>query len=234
MSAVQLGVPAPPPVRVRAALHPFPGHATAPPDLRPLRFATVEEAVAELRPSEPLFCLRPAELRRLAGRFVAGFPGRVLYAVKCNPHPLVLRTLHGAGVRDFDVASLDEIALVDGLLGRGAGLFFNNPAKARGAIRDAGRLHGVRFYTADHASEVDKIVEETRREDDPVVTVRMSTRPRDARYALSTKFGHRPRRRCACCGRSTAPASGPASPSTSGRSAWPLTPSRRRWRPAAG
>jgi ornithine decarboxylase len=178
--------------RAVTAPHALPRHGTAAPDLRLPRFGTVDEAVAELRPSDPLFCVRPTELRRLAGRFVGGFPGRVLYAVKCNPHSVVLRTLYDAGIRDFDVASLDEIALVDGLLGRGAGLFFNNPAKARTAIRDASRRYGVRFYTADHASEVDKIVEETRREDDPVVAVRFSTRPRDARYALSTKFGAPP------------------------------------------
>ena len=34
----------------------------------------------------------------------------VLYAVKCNPHPLVVDTLYDAGIRHFDTASLTEIA----------------------------------------------------------------------------------------------------------------------------
>jgi ornithine decarboxylase len=125
----------------------------------------------------------------MAARFTSSFPGRALYAVKCNPHPLVLQTLYEAGIRDFDVASLEEIELVDGLFGKAAGLFFNNPAKSRPAIRTASERHGVRFYTVDHASEIGKVLDEARRDDDLVVAVRLATRSRDARYALSTKFG---------------------------------------------
>ncbi len=36
----------------------------------------------------------------------------MLYAVKCNPHPEVLRALHKGGIRHFDTASLPEIAQV--------------------------------------------------------------------------------------------------------------------------
>src|SRR3954468_16031256 len=53
------------------------------------RFIDVDAVVDELRPSEPIFCIRTAELRRMAGRFTSAFPGRTLFAVKCNPHPLV-------------------------------------------------------------------------------------------------------------------------------------------------
>ncbi|MFO1071163.1 MAG: type III PLP-dependent enzyme [Geminicoccaceae bacterium] len=155
-------------------------------------YPTVHELVEELRPAEPVFCLRPAELRQVAARFVACFPGRALYAVKCNPHPYVLRSLYDAGIRDFDAASLEEIALVDALFGKAAGVFFNNPAKPRPAIRAASGTYGVRFYTVDHASELDKILDEARREDDLVVAVRLATQSRDARYTLSTKFGATP------------------------------------------
>jgi ornithine decarboxylase len=139
-----------------------------------------------------VFCLRPAELRRMAVRFVSSFPGRALYAVKCNPHPYVLRTLYDAGIRDFDTASLEEIALVDALFGKAAGVFFNNPAKSRPAIRTASGTYRVRFYTVDHASELSKVVDEARGEDDLVIAVRLATRSRDARYTLSTKFGAEP------------------------------------------
>ena len=151
-------------------------------------YRCAEEVVTELRPSESVFCFRPAELRRLAAGFVADFPGRVLYAMKCNPHPIVLRTLYQAGVRDFDVASLAEIALLGQLFGDTAEIFFNNPAKSRPAIRAASRSHGVRHYVVDHRSELDKLIEEAASAE-VIVSVRLSTGSSRARYDLSTKFG---------------------------------------------
>jgi ornithine decarboxylase len=97
-------------------------------------YASSDAVVADLQPAEPVFCFLPAELRAAARRLV-GFPGRVLYAVKCNPHPFVLQTLYREGITDFDVASLDEIKLIGGLFEKSAGQFFNNPAKTRPAIR---------------------------------------------------------------------------------------------------
>ncbi len=54
-------------------------------------FATVEDVVEELSPGYPVYCLRPAELKRQAHYFLDTFPGRVMYAVKCNPHLAVLK-----------------------------------------------------------------------------------------------------------------------------------------------
>ena len=76
----------------------------------------VDALVAELRPSDPLLCLRPATIAAAARRFVGAFPGDVLYAVKCNPEPRVLRALWAGGVRHFDCASLAEVTLVRTLL----------------------------------------------------------------------------------------------------------------------
>ncbi|WFS04557.1 type III PLP-dependent enzyme [Rhizobium tumorigenes] len=158
----------------------------------PLRvFADVDDVIARLQPSEPVFCLEPAKLRASAQSF-EDFPGRSLFAVKCNPHPLVLQTLFGAGITDFDVASLDEIRLVDGMFGIGAGQFFNNPAKTRPAIKAASQLHGIRFYTADCIDEIEKIIHEVGSRDDLIIAVRLATKPADARYILSTKFGAQP------------------------------------------
>ena len=98
------------------------------------RFPDAEALIAACAPSEPVFCFKPDALRAAAQRFAA-FPGRVLYAVKCNPHPFVLQTLYDEGITDFDVASQNEIELVGGLFGKAAGQFFNNPAKTRPAIR---------------------------------------------------------------------------------------------------
>ena len=37
------------------------------------------------------------------------FPGKILYAVKTNPHPEVLKTIVESGIENFDVASIKEI-----------------------------------------------------------------------------------------------------------------------------
>src|SRR3546814_7527270 len=74
-------------------------------------FANVEAMVAALQPGYPVYCLSPSALREAAAIFIGGFPGKLLYAVKCNPHPLVLDSLYKAGIRHFDTASLPEVAL---------------------------------------------------------------------------------------------------------------------------
>ena len=38
-------------------------------------FATVEDVVEELKPGYPVYCLRPAELKRQANFFPRFFPG---------------------------------------------------------------------------------------------------------------------------------------------------------------
>src|SRR5436853_7583356 len=94
----------------------------------------VDAVVARERPADPLLCLRPAAIAGAARRFVDRFPGDVLYAVKCNPEPRVLRALWAGGVRHFDCASLAELGLVRKLL-PAAELHFMHPVKTRPAIR---------------------------------------------------------------------------------------------------
>jgi ornithine decarboxylase len=79
-------------------------------------FPSAEAMVRAWRPTRPVYCLYPRQTRDMARRFLEGFPGHVLYAVKANPASQVLQELHGAGVRHFDTASLEEIALVRTLL----------------------------------------------------------------------------------------------------------------------
>src|SRR5690348_6038942 len=120
----------------------------------------VDAIVARERPTEPLVCLRPAAITAAAHRFVDAFPGDVLYAVKCNPEPRVLRAVWAGGVRHFDCASLPEIALVRKLLPQ-AEVHFMHPVKARHAIHAAFHQHGVRDFAFDSAEELEKIVQET-------------------------------------------------------------------------
>ncbi|HEX6441324.1 MAG TPA: type III PLP-dependent enzyme, partial [Stellaceae bacterium] len=131
--------------------------------LRPVGRAilpTVDAVVARERPTEPVLCLRPAAIAAAASTFVQVFPGDVLYAVKCNPDPRVLRAVWAGGVRHFDCASLPEVALVRRLLPE-AEVHFMHPVKARHAIHAAFHQHGVADFAFDSADELQKIVQET-------------------------------------------------------------------------
>ncbi len=119
----------------------------------------VDELVALERPEEPMHCLRPATIEATARAFVEAFPGDVLYAVKCNPEPAVLRAVRAGGVRHFDCASLAEVALVRQMF-PDADIHFMHPVKARGTIREAWSRHGVRDFVLDSAEELTKIVHE--------------------------------------------------------------------------
>ena len=91
---------------------------------------TVEQFVLAARPEEPIYCLRPAAITEAASEFVRGFHGDVLYAVKCNPEPAVLKALWEGGVRHFDCASAGEIALVHQIVPEAA-IHFMHPVKSR-------------------------------------------------------------------------------------------------------
>src|ERR1044071_3044889 len=121
---------------------------------------TIDAVVARERPAEPLVCLRPAVIAAASRRFVAAFPGDVLFAVKCKPEPGGVGAVSARGGRPFDCASLPEIALVRKLLPQ-AEVHFMHPVKARHAIHAAFHQHGVRDFAFDSAEELEKIVQET-------------------------------------------------------------------------
>ncbi len=151
-------------------------------------FQTVEQVIDELKPGYPVYCLRPAELQRQARLFLDTFPGRVMYAVKCNPHLAVLQALYDAGIRHFDTASLAEIALVREHLPQ-ADCYFMHPVKARASIMAAHKVYNVDHFVLDHESELEKIIAVTGGGDGQVALVRIVTPVHDAQYQLSDKFG---------------------------------------------
>lgn len=156
------------------------------------RFVDARAMVAALQPSYPVYCLKPAALVEAAQRFIDLFPGRVLYAVKCNPHPRVLRTLWAGGIRHFDTASLPEIAMVRELF-REAGIYFMHPVKGRAVIKTAWRVYGVDHFIVDHPDELAKVLEETDGGDGIAIFVRVKTPQVDGTfYHLSDKFGAEP------------------------------------------
>lgn len=148
----------------------------------------VDAVVANLRPEEPLHCLRPAAITAAARSFVESFEGRTLYAVKCNPEPRVLAALWRGGVRAFDCASPAEIALVRQVLPE-ATIHYMHPIKARAAIRAAWHQHGVRDFAIDSATELDKILAETGDTAGLGVIVRLALPRGGAALDLSGKFG---------------------------------------------
>ncbi|MEX2630062.1 MAG: type III PLP-dependent enzyme [Tistlia sp.] len=159
---------------------------------RPRSFADARAVAAALRPSYPVYCLRPHVLARQARRFLTQFPGEVLYAVKCNPHPLVVDALYRAGIRHFDTASLPEIAQIAETYPE-ARSYFMHPVKGRAVIKNAYSVYGVRHFVVDHEAELEKLLEVTGGEG-LTVMVRLVTPPSEGTlYHLSAKFGAEPR-----------------------------------------
>lgn len=177
----------------RAAVAPLHQHFTLATD-EAVQLDDVAGLVASMRPQEPLHCVRPAAITAAARAFVQAFQGDVLYAVKCNSEPAVLRAVWAGGVRHFDCASAAEVTLVRRLL-PGAAIHFMHPVKARAAIREAWLVHAVRDFVLDSASELDKILTEIgplragAPADQPGLFVRLALPKSGAAIDLSTKFG---------------------------------------------
>ncbi len=152
----------------------------------------VDEIVRAQMPHEPLHCLRPHVTRAAAGAFVDGFPGSVLYAVKCNPEPRVLRALWAGGTRHFDCASPREISVVRQMF-PDAGIHYMHPVKSRAAISEAWTRQGVCDFAFDSVDELTKIVEQTHPfRDGPLgLFVRLAVVNSGA-YDLTGKFGADP------------------------------------------
>ena len=76
------------------------------------KFKSVDELVSQLKPSKPVYCIRKHSIHNASKFFQKKFPGKVLYAVKTNPHPEVLKTIVKSGINNFDVASVEEIKTI--------------------------------------------------------------------------------------------------------------------------
>jgi len=154
-------------------------------------YRSVDDMVHELRPEMPVYCLRPSTIAATAKLFLKQFPGDVLYAVKTNPDPRVLRYLAQAGVKHYDVASIAEVKLVAEHL-PDAKMYFMHPVKSREAIAAAYFDYGVRDFSLDTVEELHKIMEVTGQADDLNLFVRLAISNEKAAYSLSGKFGIAP------------------------------------------
>lgn len=154
------------------------------------RCQNVEELLLTRNPKSPVYCVYPHVYERSTRRFLDGFSGRVLYAVKANNHPEVLRLLHQSGVHHFDCASLPEIELVTEHC-PGSKIYYMNPVRLEGDAHVAQRKFGVRHFVVDHHSGLQPLLAEI----DPgsaVIFARMAVSHESAVEDLSAKFGARP------------------------------------------
>jgi len=136
---------------------------------------------------DPISVLYPRRIAAAARTFVTGFPGKVMYAVKANPHPAIIQMLWDSGVRRFDVASLREVELAHDLL-PDAELFLMHPVKSQALISRAYAL-GVRNFAFDCAAELEKIIGCTAQAADLNLFLRLGLPASDAKMPLSGKFG---------------------------------------------
>lgn len=151
-------------------------------------FRDTAHVISAVKPDHPLYCLCQAQLRAQAKRFQQGFPGEIAYAVKANAHPMMVATLADAGMTHFDVASMNEIALVRGLV-PGATLLYDNPVKSRDEIGRAYRDFGVRSFALDDAIELRKIADTVGRDPQVQMNVRFKLPKVMPGQDLSSKFG---------------------------------------------
>jgi len=112
------------------------------------------------------------------------------YAVKCNPHPDIIRTLSGVwqkdGIGGFDCASPSEMKAVAAAgVDLGSRVVYSNPCKQRSAIAFA-RDAGVRWVVFDNLAELQKIKELYPSAE---LLLRIQTDDSLAQCPLSNKFG---------------------------------------------
>jgi ornithine decarboxylase len=109
------------------------------------------------------------------------------YAVKCNPDPVIVKTLAVLGC-NFDCASRNEIRLVEEVtkdLPRKPDIIYANPCKARAHLLEA-VCKGVRLVTFDNATEVLKCAAVSKKIE---LILRIITDDRGSQCRLSSKFG---------------------------------------------
>lgn len=157
----------------------------------PPKIDNLDAYVKQTRPRFPVSVLRPEKLTARAAEFARLFPGRILYAVKCNPDERVLRALIAGGVDSFDCASIGEIRLIKGIK-PDATIYFMHPIKAREAIREAYFDYGIRAFVLDSADELKKILTETKNAQDLTLFVRMAVPKQKVATDFSAKFGAAP------------------------------------------
>jgi len=111
-------------------------------------------------------------------------------AVKCNPDPVIIKTLAILGC-NFDCASSNEIRLVHKCcedLPRKPDIIFANPCKPRSHIVEA-VCKGIKMMTFDNTAEIEKCASISKKIE---LVLRIITDDRGSQCRLSSKFGAPP------------------------------------------
>ena len=152
------------------------------------KFKSVEELISQLKPDKPVYCIRKNSVLSASKFFQKRFPGKILYAVKTNPHPTVIKTLIKSGIDQFDVASIEEIKTVR-KFSQSTKCSFMHTVKSRESISEAYFKYGVKTFSLDTKDELIKIIESTSNAKDLELFVRVSVSNEHAEIDLSKKFG---------------------------------------------
>ncbi|MDB3888221.1 type III PLP-dependent enzyme [Candidatus Pelagibacter sp.] len=152
------------------------------------KFKSVEELVNQLKPEKPVYCIRKNSVTSASNFFQKNFPGDVLYAVKTNPHPLVIQALLDSGINQFDVASIDEIKQIR-KLSNTAKCSFMHTVKSPESINEAYFRFGIKTFSLDTKEELIKIIKNTDGAKDLELFVRVAVSNEHAEIDLSKKFG---------------------------------------------
>ncbi len=152
------------------------------------KFKSVEELVNQLRPTKPVYCIRKESIKLASKYFQKNFPGKILYALKTNPHPVVLKAILESGINSFDVASIKEIETIR-KISQNAHCYYMHTVKSRESIKDAYYKYNVKTFSLDTKDELIKILESTNHAKDLSLFVRVSVSNEHAEIDLSKKFG---------------------------------------------
>ena len=152
------------------------------------KFKTVDELINQLKPEKPVYCIRKKSIHIAAKTFQNKFPGKILYAVKTNSHPDVLKTILKSGITNFDVASIKEIKDIK-RIDSNANCSYMHTVKSRESIKEAYFKYNIKSFSLDTKDELIKIIESTNHAKDLELFVRVAVSNEHAEIDLSKKFG---------------------------------------------
>ena len=152
------------------------------------KFKSVDELVKQLRPKEPVYCIRRKSIQLSSKYFQNKFPGKILYAVKTNPNPDVLKTILESGINNFDIASIKEIEAIK-KINPNAICSYMHTVKSRESINESYFKYGIKAYSLDTKDELIKIIESTNNAKDLELFIRVAVSNEHAEIDLSKKFG---------------------------------------------
>ena len=152
------------------------------------KFKSVDKLVNQLKPTEPVYCIRRNSINIASKFFQNKFPGKILYAVKTNPHPLVLKTIVESGINNFDIASIKEVEAIRSV-SPDAKCSYMHTVKSKESINEAYFKYNIKTFSIDTKDELIKILNSTNQAKDLELFVRVAVSNEHAEIDLSKKFG---------------------------------------------